>query len=144
MKPFHPGTLETNVIDVDAVVQSQFLSLYCMILADGIIDVKELEVLYRIGSEQYGLDATEITKAVRDSGSSFIVPAALDDKVQLLYNLAQIAVADGNVDDSEREIMKKYISRVGFLEENADGIAQFLFDAAFKNLSLSEVLEQLK
>lgn len=115
-----------------------------MVLADGVIDIRELETLYKIGSEQYGLTPEEISEAVRDSGSSFVLPTKLEGKVQLLYNLAQIACADGTIDDSEREIMKKYILRLGFLESNADGIADFLFKAAFNNKPFVEILEQLK
>ena len=38
----------------------QFLDLYCMVLADGIVHPKEMETLYRIGLENYGLTEDEI------------------------------------------------------------------------------------
>lgn len=40
---------------MDERQKSHFLSLYCMILADGIIDAKEMETLYEIASRNYGL-----------------------------------------------------------------------------------------
>ena len=70
---------------MDAIMKSQFLSLYCMVLADGIIDARELETLYRIGTEQYGLTQEEITATVRDAGTSFIMPTELSDKIRFLY-----------------------------------------------------------
>lgn len=45
-----------------------------MILADGVVDSRELETVYRIGRENYGLSAEEIMSTVRDSGTSFILP----------------------------------------------------------------------
>ena len=77
--------------NMDAALKSQFLSLYCMVLADGIIDAKELETLYKIGIEQYGLSQSEITATVRDAGSSFVMPNTLAGKIRFLYNMAQIA-----------------------------------------------------
>lgn len=93
---------------MDLSLKSQFLSLYHMILADGIIDARELETLYKIGIEQYHLTQEEITAVVRDAGSSFILPTTLQGKVQFLYNLAMIALADGTVDPEEKALLNKY------------------------------------
>ena len=46
--------------------------------------------------------------------------------------MAQIAYADGEIDPSERELLKKYISRMGFIDENIEGIAEFLLDSVQK------------
>ena len=99
---------------MDAIMKSQFLSLYCMVLADGIIDARELETLYRIGTEQYGLTQEEITATVRDAGTSFIMPTELSDKIRFLYNMAQIAYADGEIDNTEIDLMKRYIRKMNF------------------------------
>ena len=52
---------------MDAKTKSRFIALYCMVLADGIIDARELEVLYRIGRDTYGIPAEEINNAIRES-----------------------------------------------------------------------------
>ena len=121
-------------------LQSQFLALYCMVVADGVVDVKELETLYRIGSEQYGLTSQDINNAVLKNGSSFIVPENMESKIKFLYNLATIAWADGVLEDSEKELMHKYIIRLGFLTENADAIADFIFDCVQKGKTIEETL----
>lgn len=125
---------------MDAVLKSQFLGLYCMVLADGIIDARELETLYKIGTEQYGLTQSEINEAVRDAGTSFIIPSALQDKIKFLYNMAQIAYADGEIDFSEIQLFKRYIAKMGFVDENIDKIADYLLSAAKKQLTINEVL----
>ena len=111
-----------------------------MVLADGIIDAKELETLYRIGTEQYGLTQDEIIATVRGAGSSFIIPDTLEGKVRFLYNLAEIAFADGVIDYTEVELMKRYIAKMGFENQNIDGIADFLFQAAKDGKKLDEVI----
>ncbi len=128
---------------MDLSLKSQFLSLYHMILADGIIDARELETLYKIGIEQYHLTQEEITAVVRDAGSSFILPTTLQGKVQFLYNLAMIALADGTVDPEEKALLNKYITRMGFEDANADGIAEFLFESIRNDKSFDEIMSMI-
>ena len=128
---------------MDLSLKSQFLSLYHMILADGIIDARELETLYKIGIEQYHLTQEEITAVVRDAGSSFILPTTLQGKVQFLYNLAMIALADGTVDPEEKALLNRYITRMGFEDANADGIAEFLFESIRNDKSFDEIMSMI-
>lgn len=132
------------MIAMDPIVKSQFISLYCMILADGIIDALEMEKLYKIGMEQYGLTAAEITSAVRDAGSSFIFPESLKDKIQLLMNLAEIALADNEIDPSEISLMRKYIIKMGFLDSNADSISEYIFSAVKDQKTIDQVYNDIK
>ena len=127
--------------EISEGLQSQFLALYCMVVADGVVDVKELETLYRIGSEQYGLTSQDINNAVLKNGSSFIVPENMESKIKFLYNLATIAWADGILEESEKELMRKYIIRLGFLKENADAIADFIFDCVKRGKTIEETLK---
>ncbi len=125
---------------MDATLKSQFLSLYCMVLADGVIDARELETLYKIGTEQYGLTQSEITATVRDAGSSFIMPTTLDGKIRFLFNMAQIAYADGEIDATERELLKRYIIKMDFAEENVDGIADFLLQSVKDGITVDRII----
>lgn len=111
-----------------------------MVLADGIIDARELETLYRIGTEQYGLTQEEITATVRDAGTSFIMPTELSDKIRFLYNMAQIAYADGEIDNTEIDLMKRYIRKMNFAEENINAIADYMFDSVKEGKSINSIL----
>ncbi len=128
---------------MDEKLKSKFIALYCMILADGIIDIREMETLYRIGRENYGIEAETINNAVRECGTSFNLPEEPNEKIALLYNLAEIALADDNLDPSEKSLIKKYALRMGFLEENIDGIIKFLIEKARQKASLEQVLEEI-
>lgn len=111
-----------------------------MVLADGIIDARELETLYKIGIEQYGLSQSEITETIKNAGSSFIIPEKLEDKVRFLYNLAQIAWADKKIDPSERDLLERYALRMGFEAENIKGICEFLLEEAQKDTPASHLI----
>ena len=126
--------------EISDTLQSQFLALYCMVVADGIVDIKELEALYKIGEEQYNLTPNEINKAVLNNGSSFVVPENLDSKIKFLYNMATIAWADGVLEETEIQLMYRYIIRLGFLDENKDAIAKFIFDAVNQGKTIEETL----
>ncbi|WP_297071420.1 hypothetical protein [uncultured Duncaniella sp.] len=128
---------------MDAILKSQFLSLYCMVLADGVIDARELETLYKIGIEQYGLTQSEIIDTIKNAGSSFLVPSTLEGKIRFLFNMVQIAYADGEVDASEEALLKKYIAKMEFADENIDGIADFLLDAVKNGITEKDIISRV-
>lgn len=125
---------------MEELLKSRFLSLYCMVMADGVVDAKELEVLYRIGRENYGLASEEINAAVVSSGTSFVAPTKLEDRVSILYEMAEIAWADGEIEPAERSLLIKYAVRLGFLEENAEGIADFMLQQVKENVSEEDAI----
>ncbi|MBP3511229.1 MAG: hypothetical protein J6K19_04215 [Prevotella sp.] len=124
-------------------LKSRFMGLYCMILADGVVDSRELETVYRIGRENYGLSAEEIMSTVRDSGTSFILPETIGEKVELLYQMGEIAWADGEIEESEKSLMRRYASRMGFEDENLDGIISYILDRVKGKVPVSEVIKEV-
>lgn len=114
-----------------------------MVMADGIIDAREMEVLYRIGREEYGLSPREIDLAIRESGIPFQCPEDVEDKIRLLYQMAEIAYSDNNVDESERSLICKYARYMGFLKENVEGIADYLLEQAKNNTPASDVINNI-
>lgn len=129
---------------MDKLLQSHFLGLYCMVLADGIIEAPELETLYRIGTENYGLSPEEINQAIREAGTSFIEPQSMKDKIQFLHDMCRIALADNVIDDSELALLRKYIIKMGFLPENADEITSFMIESVRSGKSVTEILNLIQ
>lgn len=123
--------------------KARFLGLYCMILADGVIDSRELETLYKIGTETYGLKPEEITEWVMDAGTSFVFPERFDDKIRFLYELAQIAWADGVLEDSEVQLIGNYAIRMGFEKENSKDITDYLLSSVKNNITFENVLNEI-
>lgn len=128
---------------MDDNLKSRFLALYCMVLADGVIDIKELETLYRIDREHYNVSADEINQAIRESGTSFIMPENLESKIRLLYNLTEIALADGVLDVTEKNLLKRYAKRMNFLDENIDDIVDWMVEKVKGKEPIEQVFKEI-
>ncbi|MBD5329010.1 MAG: hypothetical protein HDS03_03860 [Bacteroides sp.] len=129
----------SEILMIDEKLKSHFLSLYCMIVADGDVAICELDEMYRIAREYYGLTQEEINKAVLSGGSAFYIPETAEEKVRYLYDLALIAVADG-LEEAEIVLLKNYAIKFGFLEENIDDLVDVLLEYAQRKASPEEVL----
>lgn len=123
--------------------KARFLGLYCMVLADGVIDTRELETLYRIGTETYGIKPEVITASIKDAGSSFIFPKKFEDKVRFLYELAQIAWADGVLEEAEVALIKSYAIRMGFEKQYSDGISDYLLSKAKASTPFNSIIHEI-
>lgn len=121
----------------------QFLDLYCMVLADGIVHPKEMETLYRIGVENYGLTEEEITEGVKTAGGSSVIPDLPEEKIAVLYEMALIAWADGKLEKSERNMLRRYASMYGVNEDSIDELVDFLLEQAHYNKDEKEVIKEL-
>ena len=119
--------------------QLQFLELYRMVLADGIAHPKEMETLYRIGVENYGLTNEQITKEIAEESFSTFIPQTPEDKIKLLYELALIAWADGVIEESEKKLLKRYAILFGIKEEISDEFVDFLLKKVQDNVSENEI-----
>ena len=128
---------------MEELLKSRFLSLYCMVMADGVIEAKELETLYRIGRENYHLTAEEINKNVVSAGTSFVAPDKIEDRISILYEMAEIAWADGVIDDNEKSLLARYAVRLGFKEENAEGISEFMLQQVKDGVSQKDVISKI-
>ena len=114
-----------------------------MVMADGVVEAKELETLYRIGHENYHLTSEEINQTVVSAGSSFVAPDSVAERIGILYELAEIAWADGRIDDTERLLVKRYAVRLGFKEENAENISEFMFQQVQNGVGRDETIKEI-
>lgn len=128
---------------MDKLLKSRFLSLYSMVIADGVTEAKELENLYRIGMENYNLTPEEINKCVITAGASFIAPEKMEDCISILYEMSEIAWADGKIDKTEKSLLASYAVRFGFKEENANDIADYLLQQVKNGMSKEDVINTI-
>ena len=136
-----PGRLMHN--NMEELSKSRFLSLYCMVMADGVVEAKELETLYRIGRENYHLTPEEINKNVVTAGTSFVAPDKMEERISILYEMAEIAWADEEIDDTEKSLLARYAVRLGFKEENAADISDFMLQQVHEGVGQDEVIRQI-
>lgn len=126
---------------MDQILQSHFLNLYSIALADAQIEATELEALYKIGQEK-GIEPSAIDEIILHPDKvKFIFPDTLEEKIIYLYDFAKIVLADGVIDKNERVTLELFCNRFGFEEENVHAIADFLIAAAKNNMGLNDLLQ---
>ena len=114
-----------------------------MVIADGLISAKELEMMYKIGQDVYHLSEENINKYIVSVDASFVVPETLEDKIRVLYQLALIAWADGEIDKHERDLLRRYVVMYKFEEENAERIVDYLLEKAKGDESVNSVINEI-
>ena len=125
--------------------KKMFLGLYKMMLADAEVHPKELELLYQIGREKGDISEEEVQQAIFSPNTLILLNSLSDEeRIEYLYNLSRIAWADGKIDDKERETLQETSKRLGFAEENAIEISEFLLKQAKEKKSLEEVLQIIR
>lgn len=121
-------------------LKDHFLHLYHMALSDTEVDIKELEMLYRIGEDR-GISREDIdTLLMQPMESDIPPPKTVLEKIDCLYDLSLIAWSDGRVDPGERETLARFCTRFGFRDENISAICEYLLEEASRNTPKEEIL----
>jgi uncharacterized tellurite resistance protein B-like protein len=124
-------------------LKSHFLRLYNMALIDDSFDVLELQMLYRFGEER-GIRKEELDKLFLNPVNH--VSETIEDvntKIEYLYDLTSMILADGKVEIDELNALKKYCKKFDFLDENIDELASYLIDSVQKGIRKEEIINQL-
>lgn len=99
-----------------------------MAFADDNFDVLELQMLYQFADDR-GIPAKELDKLLLNPVNEHSsIPTDLNTKIEYLYDLSQMIIADGIITEDEKNTLKKYIKKFGFLEENIEELANYLLD----------------
>lgn len=115
-----------------------------MAIIDGRTLQSELDTMYQIGLEKYGLSPDEINRAVISQNEIVYVPFTITDKVQYLYELFQIAWADGVIQPDEELFLKRYITDFGFDKENIENIFNELLSRVKSGKDVADIISELK
>jgi len=132
-----------EITHIEPSIKSHFLNLYNLALSDNTIDASELELLYKIGIEK-GINKEDINNIVLSPGTTVIIPNNIEEKISNLYDLARLAWADGKIKDEEIELIEKFCSKYGFLDENVSDIAKYLLEKVKEKTSPEELITQIK
>lgn len=128
---------------INAELKSHFLRLYQMAFADDNFDVLELQMLYQFADDR-GIPAKELDKLLLNPVNEHAsIPTDLNTKIEYLYDLSQMIIADGIITEDEKNTLKKYIKKFGFLEENIEELANYLLDFVQKGQTKDELIFEL-
>ncbi|MCQ2192593.1 MAG: TerB family tellurite resistance protein [Paludibacteraceae bacterium] len=123
--------------------KSVFQTIYRMVIVDGDVSQKELEVLYKIGVEDYNLTQEELQQCLFSQSETDGDPVTDVEKVRLLYYLALVAWADGKVEDCERSLIESYVIKFGYPIDNSKQIADYFLGCVENGKNFSDILNDL-
>lgn len=121
----------------------KFSHLYDMIMADGVIDPREIKLFHQIGHTVYHLTNDEIVESIAVAGNSVVNPKTEEDYLRLLYELALMAWADGNVCDQEKELLCNKAKQFGVKESLIEELVNRLLGLAKEKAGEDDVIKQL-
>jgi uncharacterized tellurite resistance protein B-like protein len=121
------------------VKKDHFIHLVQIAELDGKLTDVEMEILHREG-KKFGLTDPEIDSIIdKEKDFHYVPPYSLHDKFDELYNIALIILADGEVSDKERLIMRRYAISAGF----EDGVIEMLLPHILEGVLKGEDEETL-
>ncbi|HEX8562700.1 MAG TPA: hypothetical protein VF676_06950 [Flavobacterium sp.] len=129
--------------EITSELKSHFLRLYKMALADDNFGVLELQMLYHFAEER-GVPKEELDKLLlHPTGNDAAIPEELSKRIEYLYDLAVMILIDNIITEDERNTLKKYCRKFGFLDENVEELANYLLGCVQKGIKLDGIINQL-
>lgn len=123
-------------------LKSHFLRLYQIALSDENFNHMEMQLLYDFAEER-GISKTDLDSILTGSIGEVTIPETLEERIEYLYDFAQMIWADEKITEDEMNAFKKYCKKFEFLDENVDELTEYLLDNAKQKNSLSKILEEL-
>lgn len=137
---FH--NLFNQPIMISTELKSHFLRLYQMAFSDDNFDVLEMQMLYKFAEER-GVSKEQLDNVLLNPSHHSAIPESIEEKIEYLYDLALMIWADNKVTEDERNTLKKYGVKFGFMQDNIEELSQFLLDYAKNNLPKEELFKLL-
>ncbi len=119
-------------------------NLVALANADMKLDKAELACIYRIG-EQRGLTKDQIKQIVKSQKKhQIIVPEEITEKFEHLYDMVQVMVADGVVEDSEVEFCVDIAGKLGVRTATKGLLVTKITNSVLEGKSKERILEEAK
>lgn len=118
------------------------VSMYELALCDNDYDETERLLILNFALE-YGISPEELERIMQQPKPTSAIPQTIEERVRHLYILTQVAWADGTIKESERKVLRSYILRYQFLEENADMIVDYLITSCQEGKSITDIINEL-
>ena len=122
-------------------LKSHFLRLYQMAFSDDNFDQLELKMLYAFAKDR-GISSQELDEVLLNPSHETEIPQEIETRVEYLYDLAVMILADGKIHDDEKVTLRKYCKNFEFI--NVDELTDYLLECAKKKMSKSQVINSIK
>lgn len=126
------------------VNKDYFITLIQVSKTDGKIAPAELEMLNKEG-KKFGLTEPEIEKLIASEGShAYHAPYSLHDKFEHMYNVAVMILADEEVTENERKMLRKFAIEAGFQDEAIDKLIDLLLNGILNDEPEESLLSKFR
>ena len=89
-------------------------NLVIMAKADNHLDLKEINCIYKIG-RRIGLSERQIEETLHASRKEpYVAPTDVNEKYSQLYDLIDVMMSDGVIDDKESKFCSEIATQMGF------------------------------
>ncbi|NPA42748.1 MAG: hypothetical protein GXO27_01805 [Chlorobi bacterium] len=107
--------------------------------ADGHIDENEWKIIEKV-ADNFGFLDKDALKYLKKNYHQYSLdpPFSLDDRIEQLYELWELAFADGKLDDKELRILHRVIISLGFPVNKAEEVFNASLEAFKKGVSKEE------
>lgn len=126
------------------VNKEAFINLVQVSKIDGKIQKTELELLHREG-KKFGLTEPEIDHLIKNERDhQYHPPYSLEEKFDHIYNLAEMVLADSEVTESEKKVLKKFAIEAGFEYSKIDKLIDVLVEGVKSNYEEERLFRKFK
>jgi uncharacterized tellurite resistance protein B-like protein len=94
--------------------RSHLKNLINLAKADGVITDSEKEYIYKVG-EKHGLKSSELDSMIMETSPVEVkIPSNDSERFDQIFDLVQMMLADGSIDDSEMDFCIVMAEKLGF------------------------------
>ena len=135
-----------DLLDSDHKKQNKgyFTQLINVALADGIITKEEEKILHLLG-HKLGFVDEEIQRMIGNLGkSSYHPPYELSRRLEQIYEIVKIIMADGKITDEEMRITSCMAVASGFHASESDDVIDLVIKGIKEGKDEEEILKEYK
>jgi uncharacterized membrane protein YebE (DUF533 family) len=97
--------------------KNHLINLIALSKADGNIDINEKMLLYKVG-ERNGFTASQVEDLIDKSLKAQVIrPESNEERFSQVFDVVELILADGNIDEDELDFAIDYASKLGFKKE---------------------------
>ena len=123
--------------------RSHFKNLFSIARADGNVDRAEMDLVIGL-AEKFHMSTEEVTRIIRNPEDiPLITPKTAEERMEHLYDLINVMMVDGRIDEKELFLCKSLALKLGCSEETIDGLLRDLIEQAINRIPPEKTVEKL-
>jgi uncharacterized tellurite resistance protein B-like protein len=126
------------------IKKDHFIHLVQVAEIDGKIDKQEMEVLHKEG-RKFGLTDPEIDALIdKEKDFHYVPPYSLQEKFEEIYNIASIILADDEVSEPEKKMLRRYAIAAGLSDSTIEMVSDIVIDGIRKGVDEETLFKEFK